>query len=146
MIAERTDTMEFEKYLYGRGVKVTALRLLIYRAMTGYTDAFSLADLEAALGTVDKSTLSRTINLFHTRRVIHSIDDGSGTMKYSVCSRDCNCGLQDLHVHFYCMKCQRTVCLHSVSIPRVRMPQGFVPESENFVIKGVCNRCSKIAT
>lgn len=142
MKPERISGTEIEKYFESRGVKTTAMRLLIYKAMTQYMEAFSLADLEASLGTVDKSTLSRTINLFHEHRVIHSIDDGSGTMKYSVCSMDCNCELQDLHVHFYCTRCNRTLCLHSVAIPKVRMPLGFVPESENFVIKGICNLCS----
>lgn len=91
---------ELERKLLDRDVKPTALRLLIFKAMVEYPQAFSLSDLEAVLETVDKSTISRTITLFHDHLVIHSIDDGSGSIKYSVCNDDCQCTLNELHVHF----------------------------------------------
>ena len=52
------------KKLAQRNIKPTAMRLLILRAMMQFDRAFSLLDLETYLDTVDKSTLSRTINLF----------------------------------------------------------------------------------
>jgi Fur family ferric uptake transcriptional regulator len=91
---------ELEQKLLDRDVKPTALRLLIFKAMVEYPQAFSLSDLEVVLETVDKSTISRTITLFHDHLVIHSIDDGSGSIKYSVCNDDCQCTLNELHVHF----------------------------------------------
>ena len=57
--------MELEHKLVDRGIKPTAVRLLIFKAMLEYPQAFSLSDLETALETVDKSTVSRTITLFH---------------------------------------------------------------------------------
>ncbi len=134
---------DYEKRLTDRGVKPTALRLLVLKEMIRYPQAFSLADLEDRLDTVDKSTLSRTINLFHENLLIHSIDDGSGSMKYSVCSNDCMCALNDLHVHFSCLRCKKTFCLESISIPQVQLPTGFLLENVNFVLKGYCNTCSK---
>lgn len=129
-----------------REIKPTAVRLLILRTMLRQEEAFSLLTLENALDTVDKSTLSRTISLFHEKRLIHSIDDGSGSMKYSVCRAGCNCSINDLHVHFSCTQCKRTFCLTSISIPKVKLPEGFLVESENFVLKGLCDRCSHNAT
>lgn len=133
---------ELERKLLDRDVKPTALRLLIFKAMVEYPQAFSLSDLEAVLETVDKSTISRTITLFHDHLVIHSIDDGSGSMKYSVCNDDCQCTLKELHVHFNCTRCQKTYCLESVSIPPVQLPEKFLLENINFVMKGLCNQCS----
>ena len=63
-----------------RDIKPTAMRLLILRAMMQFNRAFSLLDLETYLDTVDKSTLSRTINLFLKHHLIHGIDDGSGSL------------------------------------------------------------------
>ena len=136
----------YEKKLEERGIRVTAVRLLILNAMLNYPNAFSLADMEEKLDTVDKSTLFRTISLFHEKLLIHSIDDGSGSIKYSVCSSDCTCSLNDLHVHFFCTRCKKTFCLESIHIPPVQMPKDFLLESVNFVLKGLCSHCSKFAT
>lgn len=132
----------YEKRLEERGIKSTAIRLLVLKAMLEQHAAFSLYSLEEVLDTVDKSTLSRTINLFHEKLLIHSIDDGSGSIKYSVCSPDCSCSLKDLHVHFTCTQCKNTFCLESISIPKVQLPPNFILNSVNFVFKGLCDKCS----
>ncbi|MDH8702579.1 Fur family ferric uptake transcriptional regulator [Dysgonomonadaceae bacterium PH5-43] len=137
---------ELEKILKERGVRSTAIRLLVLKAMLEFKYAFSLSDLEDKLITVDKSTLFRTITLFHKKLLIHSIDDGSGSVKYSVCGPKCLCDIGDLHLHFHCTKCNKTFCLESISVPEIRLPDNFQLESVNFVLKGYCDDCSKIAT
>ena len=97
--------MEEDIYLHKlnlRNVKPTAIRLLILRTMMEMNRAVSQPDLEEKLQTVDKSTIFRTISLFLDRHLIHAIDDGSGALKYAVCSDDCTCSVSDQHVHFYC--------------------------------------------
>ena len=136
----------YVKQLEERGVKPTAMRLLIFKTMLFQKQAFSLSSLESELDTVDKSTLSRTISLFHNKLLIHSIDDGSGSIKYSVCKEDCTCELKDQHVHFYCTHCKKTFCLQTISIPKIQLPPQFMLESVNFVLKGLCDSCSKFAT
>lgn len=126
-----------------RGVKPTALRLLILKAMMQFQEAFSLLDLENYLDTVDKSTIFRTITLFLSHHLIHGIDDGSGSLKYSVCSNECNCAIDDLHSHFYCLNCHKTFCLRNTHIPPVTLPPYFTVESINYVMKGLCARCSQ---
>lgn len=130
--------------LQARGIRPTAVRELILKAMLDYPSAFSMTDLEGVLDTVDKSTLSRTIRLFHEQKLIHSIDDGSGSVKYSVCHDGCNCDLGELHVHFCCQRCGHTYCLESIPIPEVRLPEGFVLRDANYVMKGLCDRCSQL--
>jgi Fur family ferric uptake transcriptional regulator len=134
---------DYEKRLEERNIKPTAIRILILKAMLNYGQAFSMTDLEVELDTVDKSTISRTIKLFHDNRLIHSIDDGSGAIKYSVCTSDCDCQPEDLHVHFYCTHCHATSCMENIPVPKVQLPNGFVLNSVNFVLKGLCNKCSK---
>lgn len=55
---------EYISSLKARDIRPTALRVLILRTMAGFDRAFSLADLEEELDTVDKSTLFRTLTLF----------------------------------------------------------------------------------
>lgn len=106
-----------------RDIKPTAIRLLILKSMMEAGRAVSQLDLETLLDTVDKSTISRTITLFLSHHLIHSIDDGSGSWKYAVCDDSCNCVLKDLHSHFYCEKCHRTFCLEKIHIPVIYNPQ-----------------------
>lgn len=138
----KMDNLIYEERLTQRHIKPTAVRVLILKTMMEQRCAFSLNTMEEALDTVDKSTISRAINLFHDNLLIHSIDDGSGSIKYSVCRPDCQCHPNQLHVHFTCTKCKETYCLENVSIPEVELPPNFVLESINFVMKGLCDRCS----
>lgn len=136
---------KYLKRLENRGIKPTAIRLLVLSAISNKTEIFSLLDLEAELGTIDKSTLFRTLILFQQHLIVHTIDDGSGSLKYSVCDEDCDCSPEWQHVHFYCTECNRAYCLREIAIPQVLLPVDFVSDSKNYVIKGVCNQCKKFA-
>ena len=124
-----------------RGIKPTAIRLLVIKDDAGRACGV-IARFETLLDTVDKSTISRTIALFLSHHLIHSIDDGSGSLKYAVCDNSCNCVVQDLHSHFYCEKCHRTFCLEGTHIPVIDLPKGFTLHSINYVLKGVCSECT----
>ena len=126
-----------------RDIKPTAIRLLVLKELALADRAFSLLDLEDRLVTVDKSTLFRTLTLFLGHHLIHAIDDGSGSLKYALCSSECDCEMDDLHTHFYCEACHRTFCLKQVHVPRVTLPEGFTARSVNFVVKGLCSDCAR---
>ena len=130
-----------EQSLDNAGIRVTAVRLLVWRQVRrSFSDAFSLADLEAALPTVDRSTLFRTLTTLTEGHLLHEIDDGSGSQKYCVCPLNDtrHCGG---HVHFTCRQCHRTFCLSHVHIPPVLLPEGYEPEEAEYVIKGICPSC-----
>ncbi|KAF5066368.1 hypothetical protein DSECCO2_264390 [anaerobic digester metagenome] len=140
--------MKKNKYinrLEKQDIKLTAIRLLVLEAISNKKEIFSLLELEAELGTIDKSTLFRTLTLFQQHMVVHSIDDGSGSLKYSVCDEECDCSPQWQHVHFYCTACNRAYCLREIPIPPVQLPVGFEYGTINYVIKGVCDQCRKFA-
>ena len=130
-----------EQALDNAGLRVTAVRLLIWRQVRhAFHDAFSLADLEAALPTVDRSTLFRTVGALTDAHLLHEIDDGSGAQKYCVCHHDDTRHCRG-HVHLTCLRCHRTFCLTNVEIPSVLLPQGFQPEETEYVVKGICQQC-----
>lgn len=133
----------FEHKLCHRDIKPTAIRLLVLRTMMRGDETVSLPELERLLPTVDKSTISRTLSLFLLHRLIHAVDDGTGSVKYAVCADDCDCSLEEEHTHFCCEECHRTFCLTNIAVPIVSLPDGFVLESVNYVLKGLCPECAE---
>lgn len=132
-----------EQVLDNAGIRVTAVRLMVWRQIRhGFNDAFSLADLEAKMPTVDRSTLFRTLTLLTDAHLLHDIDDGTGSQKYCVCHLDDTRHCQG-HVHLTCRECHRTSCLPNVHIPSVPLPTGFEPEETEYVVKGICADCAK---
>lgn len=138
-----------ERMLLHRDIRPTALRLLILRALRQADCALSLGDLEARLGTVDKSTIFRTLSLFAKHHLVHVVEDGSGHAKYALCEEDCRCGedvhagFSDLHTHFFCERCRRTFCLRGLPVPEVTLPEGFHLHTANYVLKGLCPGCAR---
>ncbi len=125
-----------------KDVRPTAIRLLVIDAITSARQAVSLSDLEVILDTVDKSSIFRTLELFVKHHIVHSIDDGTGSVKYEICEGEDECTLDDMHIHFYCTVCHKTFCFKSIHIPPVDLPEGFSIESVNYMVKGVCKSCA----
>lgn len=135
------EEKDYIDLLSKRDIQPTAIRILVLRAMLQADRSVSLLDLENILDTVDKSTIFRTLTLFLSHHLIHSIDDGTGSFKYAVCRSDCSCEVNDLHTHFHCEKCNRTFCFTNIPTPIVNLPKGFSLSSINYVLKGFCPDC-----
>ena len=128
--------------LTNRNIKPTAMRELVLDILTEQTAAISLSDLEQNFHKSDKVTLYRTLKTFEEKKLIHSIDDGTGAVKYALCKESCQCHPEELHVHFLCLKCQHTFCLNDIPIPFIKLPVNFSIENINMVVKGVCANCN----
>ena len=133
--------MNLEEKLHDRNIKPTAMRLLVLEALENAPMAMSLNDIELMFEKADKSTIYRTLKTFEKNKLIHSIEDGSGQVKYALCPESCECELNDLHYHFHCKKCKSTYCLSSQHIPKIELPINFELEEANMVLKGVCASC-----
>lgn len=127
--------------LNSRHIKPTAMRELVLKILSEQTSAVSLADIESIFDKADKTTLYRTLKTFEENKLIHSIDDGTGSVKYALCKETCQCNPEDLHVHFLCTKCQHTYCLNDIAIPSISLPVNFKLETINMVVKGICVNC-----
>ncbi len=128
--------------LTSRNIKPTAMRELVLDILTEQKMAISLSDLEQKFHKSDKVTLYRTLKTFEEKKLIHSINDGSGAVKYALCKESCQCHPEDLHVHFFCLKCQHTFCLSDIPIPSISLPVNFSMENTNMVVKGICANCN----
>lgn len=135
---------EIEELLKTKKIRVTAMRLLTYKFLSEKQKAVALSDIENTFETADRTTLYRTIKTFEDKKIVHQIDDGTGITKYALCEQDCNCEVAtDLHLHFHCKDCSETICLRDYKIPQIKVPEDFVSENVNLVVKGICNKCSK---
>jgi Fur family ferric uptake transcriptional regulator len=132
---------ENETKLENRNIKPTAMRELVLKVLSEQSAAISLADLEQKFEKVDKVTLYRTLKTFEENKLIHSIDDGTSSVKYALCKETCQCHPEDLHVHFLCSRCQHTYCLNDIAIPSITLPADFEVKIINMVVKGVCANC-----
>ena len=134
---------EIEKTLESKSVRPTAMRILIYKYMAEKKIAVALTDIENDFSKAERTTLYRTLKTFEEKGIVHQIDDGTNISKYALCEPGCNCELdQDLHLHFHCSNCDETVCLTQQKIPHINLPEGYIAEDANLVVKGICVKCS----
>ena len=73
-----------EQKLERRNIKPTAMRLLVLRKLVESGSAISLSELDTKFEQADKATLYRTHKTFEDKKLIHSIDDGTGSVKYAL--------------------------------------------------------------
>lgn len=137
------DNRKIIEILERKGVRVTSIRILVMEALTAASRPMSLSDLETVLDTVDKSSIFRSLEAFEKHHAVHSIDDGTGSVKYEVCEGEDECTVSDMHAHFYCEKCHKTYCLKEISAPVVDLPEGFEMNSVNYIVKGICRECGR---
>tara|TARA_R110000744_G_C19350602_1_gene560395 strand:- start:2130 stop:2564 length:435 start_codon:yes stop_codon:yes gene_type:complete len=130
------------KKLEIKGVKPTAMRLLIYKYLAGTNVAVSLGEIESNFKSSERSTLFRTIKTFEENNLVHGIEDGTGVIKYALCLENCKCELgNDLHLHFHCENCNETICLTDHKVPKISLSERFMIKSVNLVVKGICDKC-----
>lgn len=131
-----------EGILISKNVNPTAMRLLTLDFLTKQKSAVSITDIEKGFNSCDRITLYRTLKTFEKKGLIHSIED-SKVIKYALCNEDCSENMHvDTHLHFYCTKCQKTMCLPKVKIPEVNMPADFKIRELSLVAKGECAACA----
>lgn len=129
--------------LESKGIRPTANRILVMKTLMGEQNPQSLSNLERKMGSMDKSSIFRTLTLFLEHDVVHAFEDGRGVLCYELCEEKGACDHHDGHIHFYCESCQRSFCMEDIHIPNFELPEGFYPHSISFVIKGECPECRK---
>ena len=133
--------MNLEELLEHHGVKPTANRLLIARALQDAERPLSLMELETRLETIDKSNVFRALTAFREAHLVHVLDDAGDGVRYELCHSHNEEHDEDVHVHFYCTRCHKTYCLEDTPVPPVEVPEGFSPESVSYLVKGICPEC-----
>ena len=132
--------MDLEELFARHGVKPTANRLLIARALQEAGRPLSMTELETRLETIDKSNVFRTLTAFREAHLVHALEDAGDGVRYELCHSHSNED-DDVHVHFYCTRCHRTYCLEDTPVPPVEVPEGYEAGSVSYLVKGICPEC-----
>ena len=132
---------EIEALLMHHGVKPTANRIVVARALADAGRPMTLTELEYRILSIDKSGVFRALTLFRDHHLVHLIEDGGDGVRYELCRSHSEHEDDDLHVHFFCERCHRTYCLEQTPVPQVEIPEGFRMTSANYIVKGVCHLC-----
>lgn len=119
------------------GIRPTPVRVLIYRTLARAQSPMSGLELETALDTVDRSSITRSLALFQKQGIVRTIDDGSGAARFELAN---DSGMS--HPHFHCRQCRRTFCLDSADVTPPLLPPGYQAEAVNMTIRGLCPDCS----
>ena len=127
--------------LESHGVKPTANRIVIARALAAAGRPMSMTELETVVETIDKSNVFRTLQAFREAHLVHVLDDSGDGVRYELCHSHHDGEDDDVHVHFYCEKCLRTVCLEDIPFPPVSIPDDYDVHSVSYRIKGLCKDC-----
>jgi len=123
-------------------VKPTANRIVVVRALAAASRPLLLSELEAKIGTIDKSGIFRTLTVFKENHLVHLVEDGCQGVRYELCHSHHADEDDDMHVHFHCEQCHRTFCLDNTPIPTIDLPEGYRMSSANYVVKGICPECA----
>ena len=135
------DTVEF--ILRRNQLSITGSRKKILELFLVNPGALSHSDIEKkAGGKFDRVTIYRTLQVFLEKGVIHNIPTSDNSARYALCKEDCSEGNhQDNHVHFICKDCGNTICLESVRIPPVKLPEDFTATQVEVIVSGICKSC-----
>lgn len=128
--------------LENAGTKVTPNRILVVKELLASESPKSLIELEIKIGTMDRSSILRVLNVLTESGIVHIMEDGRGISKYEICQNEGHCSVGDMHAHFYCEKCKRMFCLDDITAPKINISGSFIVKSVNFMIKGICSECN----
>lgn len=123
-------------------LRVTSCRRDVLKTFLQKQVALSHSDLEDDLKeNYDRVTIYRTLKTFLDSDLIHKVLDDSGATKYALCLHDVQ-NHDHEHVHFKCVKCGQTNCIDEVSLPVIKLPDGYISQEMNLLVQGVCKNCS----
>jgi Fur family transcriptional regulator, ferric uptake regulator len=131
------------KILKSINLNVTDVRRLVLLQLMEPGVALTQKEIEEALeqelGQVDRVTLYRTIRILLEKEVIHQITIDAQTVKYKLAGNN----RKNDHPHFHCSLCDNLVCMPQIKIDEQMLPGGYLMQSSNLLIEGVCAICNK---
>jgi len=143
-------TTKTEKTLLSKGIRPTEMRLKIYKYLKRKTYAVTLKEMQKVFiakseknKTANRTTFYRNLKTFEDKGLIHQINDGTGVAKYAISDENAKDKYgTDLHLHFHCTDCTKTICLPN-KISEESLPNDYQVSDVNLVLKGICESCRK---
>lgn len=129
--------------LRSRNLRVTRKKAAILGEIIRSDRPLSASDVHAGVSTslpVDLATVYRTLNALRENGLIREIPDGSDTVHYEIA-----CMHNPVHPHFKCIRCQRILCLDTLSGESTADVARYAGDCDieeiSITLSGICREC-----
>lgn len=127
--------------LNSHNLKRTSCREGIVEAVLSADRALSEIEIRERLtGNYDRTTFYRSFKTLEEHKIIHKIVVDQELVKYAL---DQSITKKGAHAHFYCNDCHMVKCFDSNLVQIVQLPDGYVENEREVIIKGTCPHCNK---
>lgn len=143
--------MKAEEILRHHDLKNTGCRKHIINELLNSEQALSESEIKTAVSDLfDRVTFYRSLKTLEENKIIHRIMLSDGSVKYALnktgkssCDDTCCCdhAHRHIHTHFHCRKCDEVLCVDTILENSVRIPDGFLVESVQILLEGICPEC-----
>ncbi len=131
--------MKANEVLYNHNLKRTSCREGIIEVMMSATQALSENEIRDRLpGKYDRSTFYRSFKTLQEHNILHKIVVDNQLVKYAL---DNSITHKSAHAHFYCNLCHAVLCLESVAVQEIHLPDGYAGMETEIIVKGMCALC-----
>lgn len=118
-----------------------ALLSLLLEAETPLTQQEISRQLDKEMNYVN---IYRALDAFIKAGIVHKVETGEKNWRFALCT--CN-SKGHCHPHFICQGCGLTECLSEFQVPQISLSaEGYVVQSQEMYLKGLCASCSSRAT
>lgn len=124
-------------------VKKSTPRVALIRTLQKESRPLSETEIKERMGDMyDRATFYRSVQTLTKAGIIHRIVADNVMVKYALNNCENGHHHQVDHAHFYCRQCHNLYCLKNIKLQTLSLPEGFVDEEHDLIIRGVCDRCN----
>jgi len=137
--------MTANSILKEKGIKITQNRLELLEVLEKSENPINPKEIEKQLNiSLDRVTLYRNLKFFVDNKIVHKIEVNGSITTYSLNRSILNKAHSNSeHLHFHCNLCDGVTCMPQCKIKEHDLPKGFVQQSSQLIVNGICNVCSK---
>jgi len=136
-----TVEQQAESLIRDTGARLTRPRTRVLMFLLKQHRPLTHHDIHAQLPgePMDTVTLYRVLEWLTEHGLAHRIAGADQVWRFSASGGKQN----HEHAHFQCTHCESITCFNDMPLPRrVKMPEGFTSQEVDFLIKGICPRCT----
>ncbi|MEW6624549.1 MAG: Fur family transcriptional regulator [Bacillota bacterium] len=130
------------KLLKKANFKVTPGRSALINLLLNAEEPLSQQEISSKLtGTkMNYVSIYRSLEAFVAAGIVHRIEGCDRIWRFALNSEGKD---GHSHPHFICTSCGRTECLEGIEVPKIEgIPKEYVINEQEFILKGLCARCS----
>lgn len=127
--------------LYSKNLKRTGCRKGIIEIIMAADMALSEKEIKSQLtGNYDRTTFYRSFKTLVEHNIVHKIVIDNQIVKFAL---DNAIASKNEHAHFYCNECHSVQCIESELKQEIKLPDGYIEEEMEILVKGTCAFCRK---